>query len=45
MGLRAEGLCGAARSRQAMGVEFESLPANAHAEIQRYVQLTGSGET
>jgi hypothetical protein len=35
----------ATRSRQAMGVEFESSPANAHAEIQRFVQLMGSDET
>jgi serine/threonine-protein kinase len=34
----------AARSRQAMGVEFASLPAQAQAEIERYVQLMGSSE-
>jgi len=35
----------AARSRQAMGVEFSGLPDNAQAEIERYVHLMGAGET
>jgi c-di-GMP-binding flagellar brake protein YcgR len=34
----------AARSRQAMGVEFSALPPNAHAEIERYVHLMGANE-
>jgi serine/threonine protein kinase len=35
----------AARSRQAMGVEFAALPAPVQAEIERYVHLMGPGET
>jgi serine/threonine-protein kinase len=35
----------AARSRQAMGIEFVSLTPHAHGEIERYVHLMGTGET